>query len=246
MRCFFSHYFWAVGAWWLGVLIGFPLATAASVDPDMLARMEARLQALEESINVLTGRFEEADHANRQLLRQLQDLRNSDAYRYGKLRIDGPDFEDKKAENTNIVLPEANHEVTTVRPGEEEVQQAYQQAFSLVKQSRLEEAETKLRDFIKSYADNPLVSNAYYWLGEILMVQKKTEDASIQYLKGYKAFPKGNRAQEHLVKLAASLQLLGESEKACKTLERLQKEFTDIKQVNRIRMDEIRSSVPCA
>lgn len=104
-------------------------------------------------------------------------------------------------------------------------QEQYDDAFALLRQAKYGEAEAKLAYFIQQNKENPLVENAYYWLGETFYVQKEYEQAAIQFLRGYQQFSSGKKAPDNLLKLALSLDNLDKTKEACASLDKLTSEF---------------------
>ena len=104
----------------------------------------------------------------------------------------------------------------------------YDFAFRLLLQRRLDEAEVALRSFIHGNADHALVSNAYYWLGEIHYVGNNYEQAANIFAEGYEKLPNGNKAPDSLLKLGISLARLGREEDACRALGELDTLFSDV------------------
>ncbi|MBN8828518.1 MAG: tol-pal system protein YbgF [Sphingobacteriia bacterium] len=108
-----------------------------------------------------------------------------------------------------------------------EKKKSYDEAINLIKKSELDKAAKVLETFIGKYGDDPLVGNAYYWYGEVFYVKKQYQEAAIQYLKGYKQFPKGKRAPDTLLKLSMSLGQLKKLKEACSTIDKLYDRFPD-------------------
>lgn len=104
---------------------------------------------------------------------------------------------------------------------------AYDLALAELKDNRLDSAEEKFAAFLTNYPGSNLQSNAYFWYGESFFRRKIFDKAAINYLKGYKDFPKGAKAADSLLKLALSLGELGRKKEACSTLEKLDVEFPD-------------------
>ena len=87
------------------------------------------------------------------------------------------------------------------------------------------EAENSFKAFIGEHPEDPLASNAYYWLGETYYVQKKFQLAAISFARGFQNFPKGNKAIDQLFKLALTFMNLGKIEDACAAFSKLESEF---------------------
>ena len=91
----------------------------------------------------------------------------------------------------------------------------YKHAYNMLIQENFLEAEKYFNIFIGENPNDPLASNAYYWLGETFYVQKQFQKAAISFAKGYQQFPKGNKALDQLFKLSLTFINLGKNEDAC-------------------------------
>lgn len=76
-------------------------------------------------------------------------------------------------------------------------------------------SERKFNQFIQYYRQSPLISNAYFWLGESYYMRENYNAAARVYYQGYRTNKKGAKAPDNLFKLAASLLLLGNKSDAC-------------------------------
>jgi len=72
---------------------------------------------------------------------------------------------------------------------------------------------------------DPLAGNAQYWLGESLYVRGQYRAAAGAFLKGYQTYGKSAKAPENLLKLAMSLQRLGQKDAACSSYSELATKF---------------------
>ena len=103
----------------------------------------------------------------------------------------------------------------------------YDSALLALKDSKFEDAEGKFANFIAKYPKSGMLSNAYFWYGETFFRRNNFEKAAINYLKGYKQFPKAAKAADSLLKLALSLGAMGKTQEACSMLGKLEAEFKD-------------------
>ena len=101
----------------------------------------------------------------------------------------------------------------------------YSYAYDMLVRENFIEAEKSFKAFIGEHPDDPLASNAYYWLGETYYVQKKFQLAAISFARGFQNFPKGNKALDQLFKLALTFMNLGKNEDACAAFSKLESEF---------------------
>lgn len=106
-----------------------------------------------------------------------------------------------------------------------EVSQFYKDALILLKNGEYDQAEQSFRSFLSDYGDHDLAPNARYWLGESFYARKFYQQAVIQFGESYESDPQGVKAVDNLLKLALSLNLMGETSAACRALEQVVKLF---------------------
>ena len=107
--------------------------------------------------------------------------------------------------------------------GESEVppQQLYEQAYGYLLQKDYGSAEAGFDDFLKRHSGHQLAGNAQYWLGETYYVRGQYRAAAAAFLKGYQTYSRSPKAPECLLKLAMSLQRLGQKDAACSSFNEL-------------------------
>jgi tol-pal system protein YbgF len=98
---------------------------------------------------------------------------------------------------------------------EPQPQQLYERAYGYLLQKDYGTAESTFEDFLKRHPAHPLAGNAQYWLGETFYVRGQYRPAAAAFLKGYQDHAKSQKAPESLLKLAMSLQRLGQKDAAC-------------------------------
>jgi len=127
-----------------------------------------------------------------------------------------------------VQQPEPEPVVASILP-EGSPRERYQFAFGLMSQARYDDAEAALKAFIAQHGDDPLATNARYWLGETYYVRKSFMDAAQAFFQAYKSTPEGTKAADSLLKLGMSMASLEKTEEACATFGKLRKEFIDLK-----------------
>ncbi len=201
--------------------------------------MELRLFALEDELQRLTGRVETLEH-------RLSTIEN-------QTTASSPTAPVAQSTPATTPAPAGDGSTSlgtipaedgaTARPAT--VKDAYDSAFSLLRQSRYEEATEAFKGLIDEHPNHPLTSNAYYWLGETYYVRKNFREASVYFAKGYQAFPKGNKAPDTLLKLAMTLGQLGKEKEACTTFDKLFNEFPTLPAAIRGRATKERKRTGC-
>lgn len=121
----------------------------------------------------------------------------------------------------------------------------YETALSLLRQNKYAESEKAFTQFITAHASHQLMGSAYYWLGETYAVQKKYQQAAIQFLRGYKKQPKGPKAADNLLKLSYALGGMNKTSDACATLKKLDAEFPDSSNAIKIHAQDYKKQFKC-
>jgi tol-pal system protein YbgF len=103
--------------------------------------------------------------------------------------------------------------------------QAYETAYGYLLQQNYGAAEGAFDEFLKRFPNDPLAGNAQYWLGEAYFVRGQYKAAASAFLKGYQSYSKSAKAPESLLKLAMSLDRLGQKDAACSSYAELNARF---------------------
>jgi tol-pal system protein YbgF len=103
--------------------------------------------------------------------------------------------------------------------------QLYETAYGYLLQRDYGAAESAFDEFLRRHPNDPLAGNAQYWLGESLYVRGQYRAAAGAFLKGYQTYAKNAKAPESLLKLAMSLQRLGQKDAACSSFSELSTKF---------------------
>jgi TolA-binding protein len=119
-----------------------------------------------------------------------------------------------------------NHSQNTEKNYEKE-KKDYDLALYSLKLGEDEVAVNKFLQFIDYYKNSTLLSNVYFWLGEIFYKKREFEKSSLYFSEGYIKFPHGIKASDSLLKLAISSSEINKAKDACKAIEILQREFKD-------------------
>ena len=90
-----------------------------------------------------------------------------------------------------------------------------------------EGAETAFRAFLDRFGDDPQAGEAQYWLAEALFQQDAYAESGQAYTKMIREYPDHPRAPDALVKLARSMRLVGDMDRACNALSILPEQYPD-------------------
>ena len=163
------------------------------------AQMFMQVQALQEELALLRGQVEELNHQIKVLKQQrLDDYVDLDkriaalqggAIQNGAIPAAGSNPVAVASPNT-VTTGSATSPATTQANGSEK--DSYSQAYNLLKQRKVEPAIAAFKQHIASYPDGEFTPNAYYWLGEIYLLQEQLSEAEQMFNALLTQFP-GNR-----------------------------------------------------
>ena len=124
--------------------------------------------------------------------------------------------------------------------------QLYETAYGYLLQQNYGAAETAFDDFLARHPNDALAGNAQYWLGESFFVRGQYKQAAGAFLKGYQTYARSAKAPDSLLKLAMSLDRLGQKEAACTSYSELNTRFPTAAQNIKARADSERRRIGCA
>jgi tol-pal system protein YbgF len=100
-------------------------------------------------------------------------------------------------------------------------------------------------DFLTRYPQDSLAGNAQYWLGEAHFVRGEYKAAASSFLKGYQNYAGNARAADSLLKLAMSLDRLGQKDAACSSFGELSTRFPNAPENVKMRAKSERQRIGC-
>lgn len=109
--------------------------------------------------------------------------------------------------------PVATSGLATAVSGPEE-KAAYDSAFQLLKDRKLDQAKVALNAYLDAYPLGFYAPNAYYWIGEIVLDANDLEGARSQFTALLKQFPDSRKAQDAKYKLGVVYYRLNQPEKS--------------------------------
>jgi len=208
-----------------------PLDGGDAVSSDVAARMQVQITQMQDQVRTMNGRVEEVQHRIMVLEQRLDRMSEDLEVRLlaiedtlakgvpaapspsGEAPVDGGTAEVATAPAVVPDLPEGT-------PREQ-----YDFAYSLLKKHQWIEGRSALQAFLEKNPDDDLSDNAAYWLGETYYINKQYKDAAKAFLDGYRNYPKADKAPDNLLKLAKSLDALGQPDKACTTYAKLLEDY---------------------
>lgn len=124
--------------------------------------------------------------------------------------------------------------------------QLYETAYGYLLQRDYGAAEVAFDDFLKKFPSDSLSGNAQYWLGESHFVRGQYKAAASAFLKGYQTYAQSPKAPDSLLKLAMSLDRLGQKDAACSSYSELNSKFPNAPQSVKARAQSERQRVGCS
>lgn len=123
--------------------------------------------------------------------------------------------------------------------------QLYETAYGYLMQRNYGAAQSAFEDFLSRFPNDSLAGNAQYWLGEAYFVRGQFKAAAGAFLKGYQVYSSNARAPDSLLKLAMSLDRLGQKDAACTSYAELSSKFPSAPQNVKMRAKSERQRTGC-
>jgi tol-pal system protein YbgF len=123
--------------------------------------------------------------------------------------------------------------------------QMYETAYGYLLQQDYGAAEAAFTEFLAQHPNDSLAGNAQYWLGETYFVRGQFKTAASAFLKGYQTYARSSKAPDSLLKLAMSLDRLGQRDAACSSFGELQTRFPQAPAPIRARAQTERQRLGC-
>lgn len=230
-----------------GVKVPAPPPRLAATPPlRSFADMEIRISRLETQMREFNGQLEEANHKADNVRQELTKLSADLEFRFQELEkllkagtpspvaalAAGAESQPSAAQEGSTA-PAASQAAAApparLLPAGEPKEQ-YQFAYGLLRKLDYDNAEVAFKEFLEVNREDPLVGNAFFWLGQTYYVRKQYKDAAKAFLQSYNRRPKGPKAADSLLKLASTLGLMEQRAEACATLAELFERFPKMEQ----------------
>jgi tol-pal system protein YbgF len=104
---------------------------------------------------------------------------------------------------------------------------AYQSAFTLLKESQYDRAIAAFQKFLVSFPDSSLADNAQYWLGEAYYVNKSFPEALAAFQRVIDKYPQSRKRPDALLKIGYCQYELKQWDLANRTLTQVATQFRD-------------------
>jgi len=138
-------------------------------------------------------------------------------------RIAPPEVRDPLEEQPDVttLADPGSGDTRTLREPTEAEQQAYDQAFRALRETRYADAAEGFDAFLRDHPDSAYAPNALYWLGEVYYVTRDFEIALAQFERLQNTYPDSSKQPDALLKVGFSHYELGNWERARAALEQV-------------------------
>lgn len=189
------------------------------VDSALLESLIFQLQDMQSLVAEQRGIIEELSY-------QVQILQQEQKERYVDL--------DKRIqmlqERTNNQAPSQATAPAVVQPQDvaltdEEILAEYNAATALMQERKFDESISQLAVFAKKHPQHPLTPNAWYWIGEIYLVQRQTTEAQAAFERILADYSTHDKVPDSLYKLGVIAQQASKPDVAKGYFERVLSEY---------------------
>lgn len=217
------------------------------------APLVVRLSRMEDDMRALRGKTEENEFQLRKLNESLNKIQQDTEFRLNALEqakaapatketpVEAPKNNDAKPSGADKKTDGASEpsepttdeganktpEKKTELTEPETPRDHYNSAFRLLNQTRYEDSAKAFKSFTEKHPKDPLIGNAYYWLGETYYIRQNYVDAADNFRAGFEVLPNGPKASDNLLKLSMSLAAMKKTKDACVVLDQLLVKFKD-------------------
>ena len=180
--------------------------------------MRTDLRAMHNDVDVLTNSLEASRKQQRDLYADL-DRRLKNVESHGAAGAAASGAGDAGSAASGVA---ANSSA-----GGSDGRDAYQAAFTLLKDSQYDRAITAFQKFLISFPDSPLADNAVYWLGEAYYVNKSFPEAQAAFQRVLDKYPQSRKRPDALLKIGYCQYELKQWDSARRTLSLAATQFPD-------------------
>ncbi|MBL39288.1 MAG: tol-pal system protein YbgF [Xanthomonadales bacterium] len=142
-------------------------------------------------------------------------------------RVAPPEVREPIAEQPEVVTlaDPGSGDGRQLREPTEAEQQAYDQAFRALRETRYADAAEGFDAFLRDHPQSSYAPNALYWLGEVYYVTRDFETALAQFERLQETYPDSSKKPDALLKIGFSHYELGNWERARAALEQVIADF---------------------
>jgi tol-pal system protein YbgF len=238
-----------LGALVVAAMLAAVAAPARSQDESPSAELSIRLQILEDELRQLRGELEVQRFRTRELQRQVDELRAAQGLEPaspgapaapgsagdparggdGSATPDGGGTLGGGAAGAETVLDTPTLEGEPTRRQQTPASGSYDRGLALLQAGRYADARAELDGFVAANPDDPRAPEAAFWAAETLFVEGEYAAAAAAFAENYRGFgPQAPRAPDSLLKVALALTEMGDTNRACRTLQALELRHDDL------------------
>jgi len=221
----------------------------SSSDAARVDGLETQIRALTAQVERLADQVQALESGRRASAAPAAAPRGGPPSSFGTTTItsDGDQIGSLIAENAELPPPSPGQSLPPAVLGDAtDPKQAYETAYGYLVQQDYGAAEAAFTEFLQRFPNDVLTANAQYWLGETYYVRRQYKQAAGAFLKGYQTYGRSAKASESLLKLAMSLDRLGQRDAACSSYAELSAKFPNAPGHVRNRAQSERQRIGCA
>ena len=220
----------------------------AAPSGSLLADFEARLQILEEESRQVYGAVEELGNTVKGLAEKLEKLAEDNDLRLQDIenaivskmmlkktmeeKHGGSSDEISELLNANIDAAPMATKKSSLSP-----KKLFDQGYDAITRASYSDALTSFKEFTESYPDHELAGEAYYWLGEVYLVEDNPEKAAVAFSTGLTKDSSGEKAPSNLLKMGYAFKQLEQADMARGSWQKLVEDYPNSEEADEARQE---------
>jgi tol-pal system protein YbgF len=247
-------------------------SAAISAPAANAGKLGAEISRIDEEMRSLRGQLEKNDYEIEQLKKKITSMQEDMDYRFQEIADqqrkaqqavildDQTQSEPEMKKEEEDGSADLSKELTTsiqkqprvalenpakLEAAPQSARDLYNHAFKQLNQNDYQGAQTSFTQFTSQFGEDPLIGNAWYWLGEAYYVQRDYLKAANSFRQGYSKLPDGPKAGDNLLKLGMSLSALNRSKEACVVLKQVDKKYAANSEAIRTKTRQELSRLAC-
>ncbi|RNC78898.1 tol-pal system protein YbgF [Piscirickettsia salmonis] len=203
----------------------------------LLLPVRSQLQYLQQRVDRLQGELDEKNYKISELKKELQAMFNNMDSRM--LVLEGSAVKPQSQEASSAMAHGQTVSAAEIDGHHGQNQgaaainakerYAYQAAYQLLSERKYSDAVEAFERFLKLYPKGPYTVSAYFWLGEIYIIEGMPDKAMVALRKIIKSYPHSDKAPSAAYHLGTIYVANGDAEHAKEMFMKVVKEFPDTK-----------------
>lgn len=187
---------------------------------DVQQNMQSQLDLMQDEVNELRGTLETHNFKLDQILQRQREL-----YLEIDNRIEAAFSSPKTVQTPSSEGTSTNGGNYVLSAGEDE---AYDKAINLIlRDKKYDEAIPAFETFLNRFPNSQYISNAHYWLGQLLFNKQEWEKAKTHFNRVVTGFPDSNKRPDAILKLGEIAQRSSDIATAKRLFEQVINEYPD-------------------